>query len=86
MNRTILLRKMAAGELGTTRQLGVRLRCDQKGLSRYMNSLLAEGLVESFYHHDGSPWKSGPIPKSWRVTAKGRAEAAKLAKEPEAAR
>lgn len=76
MNPTQLLRHMATGSQGSCRQIGLRVRSDEKNIGRYMRVLAADGLVE----------KCGAVrlPGSqrdaavWRISEKGRAAVAAM--------
>lgn len=76
MNARGLLLHMATGQLGSCRQIGLRLRTSSADIGRYMRELAAEGLVEKC----GTVllFRSRVPAAVWRITEKGAAKAAAL--------
>jgi hypothetical protein len=71
MNADILLKHMATGSTGSTRQIGLLLRCGEHNLAKYMRALAANGLVErnGFVRMPRSQRDAAV----WRITPKGLA-------------
>lgn len=74
MNAKELLKHMATGSTGSTRQIGLRLRCSPHNLARYMRALAADELVEP--HGTVRMPRSNVTAVVWRVTEKGIQKAA----------